>query len=229
MNKLFLSFIVLSLIFWSCENSNTDEDQNQVPEDAPIEEITTSVNTSKEKAPVEKQEAKPKLAPDFAEFVAKFPHVSLPYELNPDFEGGDNEDAENTYAKIPLEQQVKYLSVPEELKKADFEEMAEYTDYYFVSSPVINSNFTAVIYGRFEMGSIFYYLCTYDNQGKFISGIEFAAYNMLGAGPQAGQYTITHGKIDKDMNVTVTFDDLDGSTTTTKYKINENGKITEIK
>ncbi len=225
MKKLFLTFLFVSLIVWSCgeeEGAGNDTQQNKVPGDVKIEEITSSV--SNEKATDAKQELKPQISTDFREFVDKFPHSSLPYELKPDFEA----DAENIYAKIPIEKQIKYLAKAEKLKKADFEEMAEYTDFYFVSNPLQTGNFIAIVYGRFEMGSVYYYLCTYNNKGDLISSIDFASLEMLGAGPQAGQYTITEGKIDKNLKITVSFDDVDGNTSIENYQIKENGTIVKL-
>jgi len=225
MKQIFFFFMLFSLLFWAC-NSGEENADEQVPEDVEIEEITTSVNNSAEQKaePQQVKETKPQLAPDFQQFVAKFPHSSLPYELNPDFE----DDAANHFAKIPVEVQVKYLAKPEQLSKADFEEMAEYTDYYFVNSPFQTDKYVAIIYGRFEMGSVYYILCTYDLQGNLIANIDFAAFNMLGAGPQAGQYEITKGKIDENHKVTVTLEDLNGDTTVTNYQIKADGTIKEI-
>ncbi len=225
MKKLFLTFLFFSLIAWSCNNDEStgdDAQQDNLPGDVKIEEITNAVN--KEEPVESKQEIEPQLSPDFKQFINKFPHSSLPYVLKPDFE----DDAEQIYAKIPLEQQVKYLAKAEKLKKADFEEMAEYTDFYFVSNPIQTNEFTAIVYGRFEMGSVYFYLCTFDNHGNFISSIDFASFVMLGAGPQAGQYTITEGKIDENYKITVSFDDIDGNTSVDHYQIKSKGKIVKL-
>ena len=98
--------------------------------------------------------------------------------------------------------------------------MAEYTDFFFVSNPFKTEQFCAIIYARFEMGSTYYFLCTYDNDGKLISNIDFAAYEIIGAGPQAGQEYNTKGKIDTEHKVTVT-----AYEETTNYKIKDNGDI----
>jgi hypothetical protein len=225
MKKLFLTVLFIPVILWSCgedESSNSDTRQDNLPGDVKIEEITSSVPN--EETTEAKQELKPQISADFQEFIDKFPHSSLPYKLNPDFD----EDSENIYAKIPLEKQVKYLAKAEKLKKADFEEMAEYTDFYYVCNPLQTNNFTAIIYGRFEMGSVYYYLCTYNNKGDFISAIDFASLAMLGAGPQAGRYTVTEGEIDKNLKVTVRYNDLDGYTSDEEYQIKENGTIVKL-
>lgn len=224
MKKVFLTFIFISLIVWSCNDVDETENnaQQKLPMDVKIEEITSSVNN--QKSGNVNHELKTQIDSDFRDFTDRFPHYSLPYELKPDFE----KDADNIYAKIPLEKQIKYLSKVEKLKKADFEEMAEYTDFYFVGSPLQTSNFTAIVYGRFEMGSVYFYLCTFNNKGDLISSIDFASLEMLGAGPQAGQYIITKGKIDKNFKVTVSFNDMDGYTTTKNYQIMENGSIEKI-
>lgn len=225
MKKLFFTFLFFSLILGSCgndEEASNETQQNKVPEDAKIEEVTSTTNNTE--TIKSKQETEPQLSPDFKEFVNKFPHATLPYELKPDFENYDEE----IYAKIPLEQQIKYLAKAEKLQKTDFEEMAEYTDFYFVSNPVQTNEFTAIVYGRFEMGSVYFYLCTFDNHANYISSIDFAAFEMLGAGPQAGQYTITTGKIDKNYKITVHFDDLDGYTSEEHYQIKSSGKIIKL-
>ena len=127
------------------------------------------------------------------------------------------------YKQISLNEQVEYLSKPEKLTKADFQDMDDYTDFYYVSNPINTDNYHAIVYGRFEQGSVYYYLCTYDNDGRLISNIEFAAYEMFSAGPQAGQEYNTKGTIDENMQVTVSNDDE-----TRTYKIQENGKIVQI-
>ncbi|MCF6243139.1 MAG: hypothetical protein L3J74_17590 [Bacteroidales bacterium] len=221
MKKLFLTLLLASLIF-ACnddEGANDNVQQDKLPADVPIEEITSSVNNQEIK---KEEETKTQINTNFRQFIDKFQHTSLPYELNPDF---DDNEPENIYAKIPLETQIKYLAKAEKLSKSDFEEMADYTDFYYVNSPLQTNRFTAVIYGRFEMGSVYFYLCTYNNEGNLISSIDFASFNMLGAGPQAGRYTITKGKIDKNLKVTVTFTDIDENTSVEKYLIKENGKI----
>jgi len=152
---------------------------------------------------------------DFKEFVNQFKTVDLPYELDP--------QQDDVFGKISVENQVKYLAKAEDLEKADFEEMAEYTDFFFVSRPVRTMDFNAIVYARFEMGSTYYFLCTYNNDGKLISNIDFAAYELIGAGPQAGQEYNTKGKIDTEHKVMVISDEE-----TINYQIKDNGEIDKL-
>jgi hypothetical protein len=70
------------------------------------------------------------------------------------------------------------------------------------------------------MGSNYYLLCTFDNQGKLISFIDFAMYQLIGAGPQAGQEFSATGSIDKNYLVKVLSDEG-----TDYYQIRDDGKI----
>jgi hypothetical protein len=73
------------------------------------------------------------------------------------------------------------------------------------------------------MGSTYYFLCTYDNDGRLISHIDFAAYEMMSAGPQAGQEYFTKGLINENREIEVKTEEG-----TSKYKIQEDGKIAEM-
>ncbi|MEN8123242.1 MAG: hypothetical protein ABFS35_23090 [Bacteroidota bacterium] len=206
MKNLFWVSIIFSVLFWSCndeEQSGNENNEIQLTEDLQIEDIKTE----------NMRDAK--LDVDYVAFLTQFKEVSLPYELNP--------EQEDVFGKISVENQIKYLAEAEDLDKADFEEMAEYTDFFFVSRPVQSDLFNAVVYARFEMGSTYYFLCTYDNDGKLISNIDFAAYELIGAGPQAGQEYNTKGKIESDLKVTVTTDEE-----TISYQIIKNGKIDKL-
>ncbi len=162
----------------------------------------------------EKKEKTKKIEVDaqFAKFLAKFAKSPLPYKKNPK---GDEK-----YAKISLDEQIKYLQKAEDLSAEELKEMQEYTDFYFVSNPINTDKYHAIIYGRFEMGSVYYFLCTYNNKGKLISHIDFAAYEMMSAGPQAGQEFYTKGEISDNKHVVVATEE--GAN---KYTITENGKI----
>lgn len=205
MKKILFVLLIFSISFWSCNDDVEQvDDENQVTENEKIVESTEVENKQK-----------PVLNIELKTFLIQFKSVSLPYELNP--------EQEDVFGKISVENQIKYLAKAEDLEKADFEEMAEYTDYFFVSRPVQSNEFNAIVYARFEMGSTYYFLCTYDNDGKLISNIDFAAYELIGAGPQAGQEYNTKGKIETDLKVTVTTDEE-----TINYQIKENGEIDKL-
>ncbi len=211
MKKILVILLVFSIAFWSCnDDEEQTDDGNEQTEDVKIEDKT---ETQDEQIQEEKQE--PQLNEDYKAFLMKFKSATLPYELNP--------EQDDVSAKISVENQIKYLAKAEELEKADFEEMAEYTDFFFVSRPVQTNEFNAVVYARFEMGSTYYFLCTYNNDGKLISNIDFAAYELIGAGPQAGQEYNTKGKIDTSHKVTVISDEE-----TIIYQIKQNGKINNL-
>lgn len=212
MRKLLFIFLIFSLTIWSCsDESPTDSSEaNRQSEEVQKETVKELKNEDKQ---VEKKQL-PKLDAAYSSFLAKFKKAKLPYSLDP--------QKEDVFAKISLADQVKYLAKAEDLDKEDFEEMKDYTDFFFVSKPVQTDNFSAVVYARFEMGSTYYFLCTYDNDGKLISHIDFAAYELIGAGPQAGQEYNTKGVINKDLNVTVISDEE-----TAKYHIKNDGKLVE--
>jgi len=127
MKKILVVLLIFSISFWSCNNDEEQVDnenvENQVTEDVQIEDITET-NDKQE----QKDSQEPKLDTDFKEFVNQFKTVDLPYELDP--------QQDDVFGKISVENQVKYLAKAEDLEKADFEEMAEYTDFFFVSRPV---------------------------------------------------------------------------------------------
>ncbi len=215
MNKLLLIFLVFSISLWSCsddeEQKDTENTENQIIED--VQDENNNSEAQENQTPENEQE--PQLDADYKAFLSQFESVKLPYELNP--------QQDDVSGKISLEKQIKYLAKAEDLGKADLEEMAEYTDYFFVSNPVQTAKYSAIVYARFEMGSTYYFLCTYDNDGELISNIDFAAYELIGAGPQAGQEYNTKGKIDTDYKVTVKYDEE-----TTNYQIKENGEIDKL-
>ncbi|MFN8257901.1 MAG: hypothetical protein U0W24_19545 [Bacteroidales bacterium] len=210
MSKLYL--IVLSifmLCIFSCTSKDSDKKQEQ-KDTTGKEKYSEIIDiTEKQDIKVDKEQA------DFESFIGKFKKVSLPYEENP--------TGNEKFNKISLDEQAKYLSKAEKLSKKDFEDMAEYTDFYFISNPVNTRSFHAIVYGRFEMGSTYYFLCTFNNQGKLLSNIDFAAYEMIGSGPQAGQEFNTQGKIDKNLEITVT-----SAEETRKYKIKDDGIIQKL-
>jgi len=206
MNKLLAIFLIISISLWSCSDDE-NETNNENTENNTVE---NTQNNNTEPSKTETQQVK--INEDFKVFLDKFNTTNLPYKLDP--------ESDDVSAKIPLDLQVKYLAKAEDLEKADFEEMAEYTDFFFVSNPFKTEQYSAIIYARFEMGSTYYFLCTYDNDGKLISNIDFAAYEIIGAGPQAGQEYNTKGEIDTEHKVTVI-----AYEETTNYQIKDNGDI----
>ena len=161
MRKLLFIFIIFSISVWSCndEEPTDGREENQVTEEVQKQ----TVEVEKEEKQVETKQL-PKLDAAFSSFLAKFKKVSLPYSLDP--------QKDDVTAKISVDNQVKYLAKAEDLDKEDFEEMKDYTDFFFVSKPVQTEDYSAIVYARFEMGSTYYFLCTYDNEGKLISHID---------------------------------------------------------
>lgn len=206
--RKYISIVVLGVfLFWACggdeNNSNTQTDNNIVDSG---ENNETSNN-------VEVQE--PEIDTDFKAFLSKFKKANLPYSENP--------DGTEKFNKIPMAEQVKFLSKAEDLSESDLKDMADYTDFYYISTPISSPKFHAIVYGRFEMGSVYYFLCTYDNNGKLISNIDFAAYELIGAGPQAGQEYNTKGQLNENMEITV-----QTTEETLKYKIDDDGTINKL-
>jgi hypothetical protein len=148
----------------------------------------------------------------FAAFLAKFKREGLPYKVKP-------KDKLN-YEKIPFELQVQFLLKAEGLDRSELDQMQNYAKFYYLSHPVSTPKFNAIIYARSEMGSSYYILCTFDNQGKLISFIDFAMHQVMGAGPQAGQEFSMTGSIDKNLIVKTVADKE-----TKNYQIQDDGKI----
>ena len=207
---LILVLVLMIVISFNCQNSNSNNQSNNK-----TGLIENDKQSSTKNENITKQEEDSKVDPQFKEFLEKFSKKSLPYDENP--------SGKEKFNKISLKDQANYLGKSEKLSKKDFEDMADYTDFYYISNPLNTSKFHAIVYGRFEMGSTYYFLCTYNNQGKLISNIDFAAYELMGAGPQAGQEFNTKGSINENMEVTVK-----SSEETRKYKIDENGKISKL-
>ncbi|MBN1251443.1 MAG: hypothetical protein JXR51_14530 [Bacteroidales bacterium] len=216
MERIFLLIFVSIFLFWSCNSDENEENSNN--DNLIVEENQQVVENKTNEDVVEVQEIeelKPVLNPDFKSFLSHFAKTSLPYKKNP--------TGEEVYEKISLNQQINYLTEAEDLSKADLEEMAEYTDFFFVNNPLQTNNYSAIIYARFEMGSTYYFLCTFDNNGKLISHIDFASYELIGAGPQAGQEFNTKGFIDANSEITVKSEEHE-----LKYKIKDDGKIVKL-
>jgi len=204
-------FVVIFGMMLICSCICNDEEKenqykDQIEQGDKDKSITADDNSNNKNVKAEK------LDQQFEEFLEKFEKRSLPYVENP--------SGKEEFDKIPINEQVNYLAKAEKLSKKDFEDMAEYTDFYYISNPLNTNKYHAIVYGRFEMGSTYYFLCTYNNQGKLISNIDFAAYEFMGAGPQAGQEFNTKGSIDEKMEVIVKSDEE-----TRKYKIQNDGKI----
>ncbi len=211
MNKYYLIIVLALFLVWSCgsdENTDTNQENNEI--------IDATENNQNENVENEQHlEQEPQINEKFKAFLGKFAKTSLPYNENP--------DGTEKYSKIPMEEQVAYLSKAEDLSADELEEMKEYTDFYYISNPLNTNKFHAIVYGRFEMGSTYYFLCTYDNDGKLISHIDFAAYEMMSAGPQAGQEYYTKGLINENHEIEVKTEEE-----TIKYKIQESGKIAKM-
>lgn len=200
---VFVIFLSLSFI-WSCGSGNGNEGSQVVDNEIVVKEKPDKV---------EKPEVK--INEKFSAFLSKFTKTSLPYSINPN----GNEE----YKKIPMNEQVSYLSKAEGLSKADLEDMKDYTDFYYVSNPINTDKYHAIIYGRFEQGSVYYFLCTYNNDGKLISHVDFAAYEMMSVGPQSGHEYYSKGLINDKHEVEVKTEEE-----TEKYTINENGEIVKM-
>lgn len=211
MNKYYL-IIALALFFaWSC---GSDDDANNKQENNEV--VVSNENNKIEDVGQEQEvEQAPKLNEKFKAFLGKFAKTSLPYKESP--------DGTEKYSKIPIDEQENYLSKAENLSASELAEMEEYTDFYYISNPLSTAKFHAIVYGRFEMGSTYYFLCTYDNDGKLISHIDFAAYEMMPAGPQAGQEYFTKGLINENQEIEVKTEEE-----TFKYKIQKDGKIVKM-
>jgi hypothetical protein len=208
-NYTLILFAIMSLLSCNCNSGNVKEEENDK-----ISESGNEKNVANEKINSEKKEAE-KTDSKFRIFLEKFDKTSLPYEENP--------DGQEKFDKIPIDEQVAYLSKAEKLSKKDFEDMSDYTDFYYISNPLNTNNFHAIVYGRFEMGSTYYYLCTYNNQGKLISNIDFAAYELMSEGQQEGQGFTTRGSINENHEITVK-----SIEETRKYKIRDDGKIIRL-
>lgn len=205
--RKYISIAVLSVFLLGACGGNETDNSNET--DNVIE--SSENNESSEDLEVQK----PQINADFKAFLDKFKKSNLPYSENP--------DGTEKFDKIPMEEQVKFLSKAEDLSESDLKDMADYTDFYYVSTPISTAKYHAIVYGRFEMGSVYYFLCTYDNHGKLISNIDFAAYELIGAGPQAGQEFNTKGQLNNNMEILVKTTDE-----TIKYKINEDGLIKKL-
>ncbi len=203
MRRIFLITILISLFAWSCNSDDSDK-SNGGPKKANEEEVAHKKQ--------DKKTTQVKINSKFAAFLNKFEKTSLPYSKNP--------KGEEKYNKIPMNEQIAYLSKAEELSADDLKEMKDYTDFYYVSNPINTDKYHAIVYGRFEMGSVYYFLCTYNNKGKLISHIDFAAYEMMSAGPQAGQEYYTKGTINNNYKVVVKTEEE-----TENYAIKDDGRI----
>ncbi len=211
MNKYFFIIILGLFLAWSCgsdENADTNQDNEEVI-------VDNSNNEIEDVSPEKEVQQEPKINEKFKAFLGKFSKTSLPYNENPD---GTKE-----FPKIPMDEQVDYLSKAEDLSASELEEMKEYTDFYYISNPLSTNKFHAIVYGRFEMGSTYYFLCTYNNEGKLISHIDFAAYELMSVGPQSGQEYYTKGLINDKQEITVNTEEE-----TLSYKIDESGKIVKM-
>jgi len=210
--KRFFLFAGLALVM-ACGSETNEESGNkgdssivEIQENDKSSQITNAGNnntTSQQQAVLDSK---------FEMFLNKFKKVDLPYKIVPKKElDGD---------KIPFESQVNYLSKAEGLDRNELDQMQDYAKFYYLSHPIGTNTFNAIVYARFEMGSSYYILCTFDNSGKLISFIDFAMYQLIGAGPQAGQEYEMSGSIDKNMTITTVADQE-----TKNYQINTDGKI----
>lgn len=212
MIKKYIIFLMLISFLSSCGSNQNESEKKNDEKTEVTERDKQSLKDDKDNIDQAEDE---KIDPQFKAFLSKFQKRSLPYELNP--------MGNEKYDKISLEEQSRFLSKAEKLSKKDFEDMADYTDFYFVSNPVNTGKFHALVYGRFEMGSTYYFLCTFNHKGALISNIDFAAYELMGAGPQAGQEFNTNGSIDNVLEITVKSDEE-----TRNYKIQDDGTIVKL-
>jgi hypothetical protein len=209
--KHFYFVIIGFMIFLSC-NSDKNEEKNST--DNEIIEVDANnkpqKNKNEEKSVSKDQQVN--IDSKFRQFLEKFKKEGLPYTIEP--------EEQMNYGKIPLDYQADYLSKAEDLTKSELKEMEPYAKFFYISNPVSTNKFNGIVYGRSEMGSSYYIFCTFNNNGKIISNIEIAMYQLIGAGPQAGQEYFMKGEIDKDLTITVKSDEE-----TKIYYIKENGKI----
>lgn len=210
--KHFLFIIFGILLFISCNSDNKEEEKSG---DNKIVEITTDEGLQKQNNISENKVAQTEeiqFEAQFKKFLDEFKKISLPYKIKP--------EEKLDFKAIPLDQQAAYLSKAEDLTRSELKEMEAYAKFYYICNPVTTSKFTGIVYGRSEMGSSYYVFCTFNRDGKLISHIEIAMYQMMSAGPQAGQEYIMTGEISKDMKISLVADDG------TKYfQILEDGKI----
>jgi hypothetical protein len=213
MKKLFYLVLICFLVQSSC-NCGNDKDLPKGQDDKIIE-IGTSNNNQQNQEKLgssEDKQSEIQLDSKFAAFLARFKKVNLPYKIEPELD--------LNLEKIPFELQTDYLLKAEGLDKSELDHMQDYAKFYYFSNPVSSDKYNAIVYARSEMGSSYYILCTFDNQGKLISFIDFAMHQVIGAGPQAGQEYVMTGSIDKDLMITTVAD-----ATKLKYQIQEDGKI----
>jgi hypothetical protein len=211
MKKLYFLLILIFLVFTGCRN---ETGENQKTSDKEIIELDNDIKGIDEPGKDEKSSGldKPLLDTDFKNFLQNFSRAGLPYKIEP--------REKLSGPKIAFELQEKFLSRAEDLDPDELRDMQAYAKYYYISNPISTTNFHAVIYARSEMGSNYYLLCTFDNQGRLISSIDFAMYQLIGAGPQAGQEFLMTGSIDKNYTIKVVSEEgID------YYQISEDGKI----
>ncbi len=211
--KFYLVFIGF-LFSFACKNATEDKSQSITNE---IDDISAMDQSKEKPGVVEKNsnsDSDEALDSRFKQFLGRFAKAGLPYQIIPKPEpGGD---------KIPLNYQAQYLSRAEDLDFNELREMQPYATFWYVSNPISTDQYNAVIYARSEMGSTFYVLCTFNCKGKLISFIEFAMYQLIGAGPQAGQEFSMSGSIDKNYTIKLVSDQgLEF------YQINSDGNISK--
>jgi hypothetical protein len=210
MKAEFLKLIVLMFLIGACGNG---DDNNGSSTDTAIIEIGTSDgDENMYKTPDNLKEA----GGEFSTFLENFNSAKLPFEVFP--------EQEPDYEKIPLDFQIKFLDKAEGLDANELRDMEPYAKYQYFSKPLVSNKFSAIIYVRSEMSSSYYILCTFNHTGKFLSSIEFAYYQLIGAGPQAGQEFSMTGKINESNKIT-TVSDVE----TTYYQIKDDGVIEKLK
>lgn len=210
MKKLFYSILTGFIILCSC-NSKSDKDST-ANQDNKIIEVGQANEDPNNLGSKDPNQSEGQLDSKFSAFLAKFKKENLPYKVKPELD--------LDFEKIPFELQKDYLLKAEGLDKSELDQMQDVAKFYYFSNPVSTGKFNAIVYARSEMGSSYYILCTFDNQGKLISFMDLAMHQVLGAGPQAGQEYVMTGSIDKDLVITTVGDDK-----TLKYQIQEDGKI----
>jgi hypothetical protein len=214
MKNLLIILMGLMLIY-TCNSGSKGEKNNGNDEIIEIGQDDVSQNID-DKQNNESGVKEIQLDPQFKKFLDKFEKVSLPYRIEP--------EEQLDYEIIPTREQARYLSKAENLNEDELKEMEPFAKFYYLSKPISTNRFKGIIYARSEMGSSYYIFCTFDNQGNFISSVEFAMYQLIGAGPQAGQEYISTGSIDKNFEMKIISDQV-----TRHYQIKEDGKIVEKK
>ncbi len=208
------NIIIISLLLVGFACGSEEEPKDETSENSNTE--TISENTEQDSNTPETTENIGETNAEFEAFLSNFDKAKLPYKQS-------LSEKENSESKLVSQEiAIKYLTAAEDYTTADMLDAFEYTDYYFVSIPIRTAKFVAVVYIRYEMTSNYYVLATYNNQGEYIASVDFANYQLIGAGPEAGHEYFTNGEISASMEVSIIYEE-----TSEKFQISETGEITQ--